>query len=68
MKEDRKLTFLESIAISAATGAASGAVCGFGKVPEKKRETFTDIMVNLALRTGQKVKQKGKEGYINPPW
>lgn len=68
MKEDRKLGFLESLAISAATGAASGAVCGIGQVPEKNREMFTGIMVDLALKTAQNMKQKDKKDYINPPW
>ena len=68
MKEDRKLTFVESLITSALTGAASGAVCGLGKVPEERREEFTGIMVNMALNGAQKFKQRDKEGYINPGW
>ena len=68
MKEDRKLTFLESIAISAATGAASGAVCGIGQVPGRTRNMFTDMMVDITLQTAQNIKQQDREGYINPLW
>lgn len=68
MREDRGLTFLESIAVSAATGAISGAACGVGQVPKQTRNMFTDMMIDIALRTAQNMKQKDREGYINPPW
>lgn len=68
MKEDRKLTFVESILISGVAGAASGALCGVGKVPEQNRKEFTGIMVNMALNGMQKLKEQDKEGYIDPGW
>lgn len=64
MREDRRLGFLESMVISAATGAVSGAICGAGNVPDQNREEFTGLMVNLALDKAQKIKQKDRDGYI----
>ena len=68
MREDRKLTFLESIAVSAATGAVSGGICGFAKTSDNLREAFTEMMIDISLDTAQKVKQRDREGYINPGW
>ena len=64
MREDRKLGFLESIMISAATGAISGGICGVGNVPEENRNEFTSIMVDLALNGAQKLKERDREGYF----
>ena len=64
MEGNRGLSFLKSIAVAAVTGAASGAFCASGKVPDENREIFTGMMVDLALKIGNQVKQKDREGYF----
>ena len=66
MKEDKKLTFLESIAVSAATGAACGCISEFGKIPDQNRELFTGLSINYMLDLAQQIKQKDKKGYFKP--
>lgn len=68
MKEDRSLTFLESLVVSVGTGAASGVACAVGNVDEQTQNIFTGMMIDVALGTAQNLKKRDREGYINPGW
>lgn len=62
--EERRLSFLESMLVSAGTGAATGAICGFAKTPDENRDAFTRVMVDVALDIGNGLKQRDRDGYI----
>ena len=64
MKEDRNLTFLESILTSAATGAVCGSLCGVGNIPDENREIFTDLAIDFTLQKAQEIKKKDRKGYF----
>lgn len=64
MQKERELSFVERIIISAATGAATGAISGSVNLPDENREEFTSVMIDLALRSAERNKQKQKKGYF----
>lgn len=68
MREDRRLGFLESLAISAAAGAVSGGICGAANVSDQNREILTSVAVDLALNEAQIFKQRDRKDHINPGW
>lgn len=65
MRDERKVSFLEKIAVAAVAGAAGGALSGAAKVPEESRKYLTDNLIDLALYGAEQWKDRDKKGYFN---
>lgn len=64
--DQRKPSFLSSLFVSAATGAACGALGGAMNAREEDQKAFTGTMVDLALNLQNNYIHRQKKGYFDP--
>lgn len=64
--DERKPGFLSSLLVSAATGAACGALGGAMNAREEDQKIFTGTMVDLALNLHNMNAHRKKKGYFDP--
>lgn len=65
MRDERRVSFLEKLIASAATGAVCGAITAKVDAPDELRNAFTDVMVDNVLLVQETMKDRDKRGYFN---
>ena len=65
MRDERKVSFLEKMVTSVATGAACGAISAKCEAPKELRDAFTGAIIDNVLLVQEAWKDRDKKGYFN---